>query len=119
MPKSSKPARPAASSELLSLAAAGLGPVRPERFAERVYETLFHAIVEGRIAVGSKLPSENDLATLFEVSRPVVRQALDRLRADPTGRGLDFISADGRFFEALSAEAVAPVIIPRVLYVHQ
>ena len=45
--------------------------------------------------------------------------ALDRLRADPTGRGLDFISADGRFFEALSAEAVAPVIIPRVLYVHQ
>lgn len=82
MPLSSKPARPGASSEILSLAAAGLGPVRPERFAERVYETLFHAIVEGRIAVGSKLPSENDLATLFEVSRPVVRQALDRLRED-------------------------------------
>ena len=77
MPSSSKPPRPGASGDILSLAAAGLGPVRPERFAERVYETLFHAIVEGRIAVGSKLPSENDLATLFEVSRPVVRQALD------------------------------------------
>nr|WP_198980622.1 FadR/GntR family transcriptional regulator [Herbaspirillum sp. ASV7] len=82
MSQASKPARPGASSEILGLAAAGLGPVRPERFAERVYETLFHAIVEGRIAVGSKLPSENDLATLFEVSRPVVRQALDRLRED-------------------------------------
>lgn len=70
------------SPEILTLTAAGLGPVRPERFAERVYETLFHAIVEGRIAVGSKLPSENDLATLFDVSRPVVRQALDRLRED-------------------------------------
>ena len=45
--------------------------------------------------------------------------ALDRLRADPSGRGVDFISADGRFFEALQAEAAAPVIIPRVLYVHQ
>jgi DNA-binding FadR family transcriptional regulator len=74
--------RPAGSPEILTLAAAGLGPVRPERFAERVYETLFHAIVEGRIAVGGKLPSENDLATLFDVSRPVVRQALDRLRED-------------------------------------
>ncbi|MBP0597210.1 FadR family transcriptional regulator [Herbaspirillum sp. LeCh32-8] len=76
------PARASGSPEILTLAAAGLGPVRPERFAERVYETLFHAIVEGRIAVGSKLPSENDLATLFDVSRPVVRQALDRLRED-------------------------------------
>lgn len=74
--------RPSGSPEILTLAAAGLGPVRPERFAERVYETLFHAIVEGRIAVGSKLPAENDLATLFDVSRPVVRQALDRLRED-------------------------------------
>lgn len=94
MPQSSKPTRPSAgkaasapahpgaSAEILGLAAAGLGSVRPERFAERVYETLFHAIVEGRIAVGSKLPSENDLASLFEVSRPVVRQALDRLRED-------------------------------------
>lgn len=45
--------------------------------------------------------------------------ALDRLRADPSGRGVDFISADGRFFEALQAEAAAPTIIPRVLYVHQ
>jgi len=70
------------STDALALAAAGLGPVRQERFAERVYENLFHAIVEGKIGVGSRLPSENDLATLFDVSRPIVRQALDRLRED-------------------------------------
>ena len=70
------------STDALALAAAGLGPVRQERFAERVYENLFHAIVEGKISVGSRLPSENDLATLFDVSRPIVRQALDRLRED-------------------------------------
>lgn len=78
-----QPPRPAQlSADALALAAAGLGPVRQERFAERVYENLFHAIVEGKIAVGSRLPSENDLATLFDVSRPIVRQALDRLRED-------------------------------------
>lgn len=70
------------SSGVMTLAAAGLGPVRQERFAERVYEDLFHAIVEGKIATGSRLPSENDLAALFDVSRPIVRQALDRLRED-------------------------------------
>ena len=73
---------PGLSPDALALAAAGLGPIRLERFAERVYENLFHAIVEGKIAVGSRLPSENDLAALFDVSRPIVRQALDRLRED-------------------------------------
>jgi len=70
------------SADALALAAAGLVPVRQERFAERVYENLFHAIIEGKLAVGSRLPSENELATLFDVSRPIVRQALDRLRED-------------------------------------
>ena len=59
-----------------------LGYVRAERFAERVYESLFYAIATGKIAPGSKLPAELELAALFDVSRPVVRQALDRLRED-------------------------------------
>lgn len=70
------------SAGLMALAASGLGPVRQERYAERVYDDLFHAIVDGKIAVGSRLPSENELAVLFDVSRPIVRQALDRLRED-------------------------------------
>ena len=59
-----------------------LEPVRHERFAERVYESLFHAILTGKLAPQTRLPSEVQLATFFQVSRPVVRQALDRLRSD-------------------------------------
>ena len=44
--------------------------------------SLFYAIATGKIAPGSKLPAELELAALFDVSRPVVRQALDRLRED-------------------------------------
>ena len=55
---------------------------KTERLADRVYENLFHAIVTGMIAAGAKLPSENDLAGQFEVSRPVLREALDKLRDD-------------------------------------
>lgn len=58
----------------------GLEPVRHESFAERVYDSLFHSIITGKLASGSRLPSEMELARLFQVSRPVVRQALDALR---------------------------------------
>ncbi|WP_295851288.1 FadR/GntR family transcriptional regulator [uncultured Xylophilus sp.] len=58
----------------------GLEPVRHERFAERVYDGLFHSIVTGKLGPGTRLPPELQLAATFGVSRPVVRQALDRLR---------------------------------------
>jgi len=60
----------------------GLEPVRHERFAERVYESLFHAIKTGKLAIDTRMPSEVQLASFFQVSRPVVRQALDRLSQD-------------------------------------
>jgi GntR family transcriptional repressor for pyruvate dehydrogenase complex len=60
----------------------GLEPVRHERFAERVYESLFHSIMTGKLAADTRLPPEVQLASFFQVSRPVVRQALDRLRQD-------------------------------------
>ena len=63
-------------------ALAQLDPVKHERFAERVYESLFHAILTGKLAPTTRLPSEQQLATFFQVSRPVLRQALDRLRSD-------------------------------------
>lgn len=59
-----------------------LQPVRHGRFAEHVYDSLFHAVMTGRLPPGARLPSEVEMATQFQVSRPVVRQALDRLRSD-------------------------------------
>jgi GntR family transcriptional repressor for pyruvate dehydrogenase complex len=55
---------------------------RPGGLHERIYRSLLHAIVSGRFAKGSKLPSEPELAITYGVSRPVVRQALDKIRND-------------------------------------
>jgi GntR family transcriptional regulator, transcriptional repressor for pyruvate dehydrogenase complex len=52
------------------------------RFADQAYTHLFHRIITGEFKEGDMLPSENDLCGLFGVSRPVVREALQRLRAD-------------------------------------
>jgi len=53
---------------------------RPGGLHERVYRSLAHAIVSGKFEKGSRLPSEPELAITFSVSRPVIRQALVRLR---------------------------------------
>ena len=52
------------------------------KFADQAYAHLFHRIVSGAFREGQALPSENDLCGLFGISRPVVRQALGRLRGD-------------------------------------
>lgn len=81
-----------------------LEPVRHGRFAERVYDSLFHAVMTGRWAVGARLPSEVDLAAYFQVSRPVVRQALDRLRSDQL---VESIRGSGTYVRASAGTAAA------------
>ncbi len=46
--------------------------------ADRVFEQMLQAIVEGDIAAGSKI-SEPELAKKFEISRSTLREALNRL----------------------------------------
>lgn len=50
--------------------------------SERLYKTLLASIVGGEYPEGTRLPPEKDLCTHFEVSRPVVREALGRLRSE-------------------------------------
>jgi GntR family transcriptional repressor for pyruvate dehydrogenase complex len=52
------------------------------RFADRIYERVLEQIVVGEFKIGDRLPSENQLATEYNVSRAVVREALARLYAD-------------------------------------
>jgi GntR family transcriptional repressor for pyruvate dehydrogenase complex len=47
-----------------------------------IYEQLFELIVRGEFPVNARLPSEAELARRFNASRPVVREALARLRDD-------------------------------------
>jgi DNA-binding FadR family transcriptional regulator len=47
-----------------------------------IYQRIFELILAGEFAINARLPSETDLAQRFGASRPVVREALARLRDD-------------------------------------
>ena len=69
-------------------------PEKRERLGDRLYGQILEQIMSGTLRPGDKLPSENQLCGLFNVSRPVVRQALVRLQADglvATRKGLGTI----------------------------
>ncbi|MEM8687993.1 MAG: FadR/GntR family transcriptional regulator [Pseudomonadota bacterium] len=53
-----------------------------ERLADQLYGQLLEKIVSGQLIEGDKLPSENEISRAFNVSRPVIREALLRLQAD-------------------------------------
>lgn len=57
-------------------------PARQIRLADQLYEQILRRIVAGQLSEGDRLPSEMELSRSFQVSRPVVREALMRLRAD-------------------------------------
>ncbi len=57
-------------------------PLRAIRLADQLYEQIVGQIVDGRLAIGERLPAENRLSALFGVSRPVVRETIFRLQAD-------------------------------------
>ncbi|WP_430727504.1 FadR/GntR family transcriptional regulator [Undibacter mobilis] len=64
-----------------AIAASGSGWSEAKRSA-LIYQRIFELIVSGDFPVNARLPSETDLATRFGASRPVVREALARLRDD-------------------------------------
>lgn len=49
--------------------------------AKQIAEAIRTAILEGRIKVDERLPTEDDLAQRYGVSRPTIREALKRLAA--------------------------------------
>ena len=58
-----------------------LKPVNHNSASSQIYEQLLHYIISGEWPVGTRLPSEKDLAEQFGVSRAPIREALQRLRA--------------------------------------
>lgn len=53
-----------------------------EKLSDQLYGQLLKEIVAGKLNEGDKLPSENEIAQAFQVSRPVIRESLMRLQAD-------------------------------------
>ena len=56
-------------------------PAKTETLSDQVQRRLLAAIKVGEYAGQTRLPSEAEMASHFKVSRPVLRQALNRLRA--------------------------------------
>lgn len=75
------------------------------RYADHVHAALSQAIVAGHWAGGMRLPSEAALAEHFRVSRPVVRQALERLRADGL---VASVRGSGSYVQAAQNLAASP-----------
>ncbi|MDI3335198.1 GntR family transcriptional regulator [Defluviimonas aestuarii] len=72
----------------------------------RIAAAIRDAIVAGRLIVDERLPSEQELAEQFSVSRPTVREALKRLAAQSlirTQRG----ATGGAFINRISYEEAA------------
>ncbi|MET4927016.1 FadR/GntR family transcriptional regulator [Streptomyces sp. PSRA5] len=84
-------------------------PAQRGLLTERIARRLEHDIRSGEIAVGTKLPSERELAAQFGSSRNVVREVLRRLEAQhlievAPGRGsfvLEQSSGQARGYDAL------------------
>jgi GntR family transcriptional regulator, transcriptional repressor for pyruvate dehydrogenase complex len=57
-------------------------PIDRPRLSDTIYGKLLDEIMAGRFSSGDRLPTENQLAQRFSVSRPVVREALQRLQTD-------------------------------------
>lgn len=53
-----------------------------DKLSDRVYGDIVDRIIHGEVAEGQRLPSEEALAQAHGVSRPIVREALARLRED-------------------------------------
>lgn len=64
---------------------------------EQAYEALIELISGETFDVGDRLPSENDLAARFNISRPTIRRALARLQADGLVKS---IQGSGNFIQA-------------------
>ena len=58
------------------------GSGKRARLSDQLCGQIFEQIVSRKLNVGDQLPSENEISKSFGVSRPVVREALLRLRED-------------------------------------
>lgn len=72
---------------------------RPSSLPDEIAKLLRYQISNGTLKPGDKLPTEQQLCRMFGVSRPVIREAISRLKYDGVlesfqGRGV-FVRANG------------------------
>ncbi|MBJ7555861.1 FadR/GntR family transcriptional regulator [Marinomonas spartinae] len=93
---------------------------KSDSLASNVAKQLEQQIAAGAIAVGDKLPTENELCDLFGVSRTVIREAITQLKSlglVETKRGVGTSVLRTQAAETLFAYQIDPTAIDDILYI--
>ena len=80
--------------------------IKPKRLSDEISEQIKQLIFQGKLKPGDKLPPERELAEHFNVGRPCLREALNRLRAIGF---LDVKKQNGYYVRSASDEMVGPL----------
>ena len=88
--------------------------IRPAKLADAIADHLEQLILEGALRPGEKLLPERDLAERLNVSRPSLREALDKLAA----RGLVRSERGGGTFIAELVEGAVTTPVAQLLQAH-
>ncbi|MCR5789264.1 MAG: FadR family transcriptional regulator [Lachnospiraceae bacterium] len=87
-------------------------PVRKNFISDQVYEQMKEQFINGNWKPGEKLPSETELAGIFQVSRITIRNALQRLNAQGL---IETRFGEGSFVrEADIGEQIKSLLLPEV-----
>lgn len=84
-------------------------PIQKVNVGEQVFQQMKKQLITGEWKPGDKLPSENELADMFNVSRITIRQALQKLSA------LDLVETrlgEGSFVKEIEVERSLNELIP-------
>ncbi|WP_298425675.1 FCD domain-containing protein [Rhodoblastus sp.] len=82
-----------------------MDPLRTPKLADALVEHLEQLILEGALRPGEKLAPERELAAKLDVSRPSLREALDKLHA----RGLIETNKAGNFVSQFLTPMIDPL----------
>jgi GntR family transcriptional regulator, transcriptional repressor for pyruvate dehydrogenase complex len=86
-------------------------PVQPYRMANEIVRSVSSMILDGKIAPGTQLPAERELADRFNVSRPTLREAVHVLEA----LGLVDVRPGGGTFVSKEPSALPPRLLEHML----
>ncbi len=75
--------------------------IKPKKVSDEIYEQLRNLVIKGELKPGSKLPPERDLAVHLGVSRPSLREALNKLESQGF---IEQIQGDGTYIKSFTQD---------------
>jgi GntR family transcriptional repressor for pyruvate dehydrogenase complex len=76
--------------------------IKPKKVSDEIFEQIKNHILSGKLKPGEKLPPERELAINLGVSRPSLREALQKLEAKGF---LEQVQGDGTYVKSVTADS--------------